>query len=287
MRIGFLGLGQMGRAMAANLLKAGHELTVWNRSPCADEALVAAGARRAVTPAEAAQGEIVLSMLANDAAVEAVVFGTDGIARSPALHVCHATIGIALADRLADTQAGGYVSAPVFGRPPAAEAAKLFVVAGGPEVLVDRCMPLFEVIGQRTFRVGETPSAANVVKLGGNFMIMAAVEAMAEAMTLAEKNGVDRAQMLEILTGTIFGAPVYANYGSILVEDRFRPAGFPAPLGLKDMTLVGEAAAHSRVPMPLLGVVRDHLIEAIVHEGEDIDWSGIALAVRRSAGVDS
>ncbi|SUJ34708.1 2-hydroxy-3-oxopropionate reductase [Sphingomonas paucimobilis] len=177
------------------------------------------------------------------------------------------------------------MSAPVFGRPPAAAAGKLFVVAAGDDAALDRCQPLFEVIGQRVFRIGEKPSAANLVKLSGNFMIMAAVEAMAEAMTLAEKNGVDRATLLEVLTGTLFGSPIYQTYGEILVEDRFRPAGFTAPLGLKDMSLVDAAATHAAVPMPLLGIVRDHLRGAIAQEGRDIDWAGIALAVRKGAGV--
>jgi len=284
MRIGFIGLGQMGGAIAANLLKAGHEVTVWNRSADKTEALVAAGAARAARPVDAAQGDLVMTMLADDRAVEGVVFGEGGIVGAPALHVGHSTISIALADQLAaDSGTGGYVSAPVFGRPPAAAAGKLFVVAAGVEAALDRCEPVFADIGQRTFRIGDKPSAANLVKLSGNFMIMAAVEAMAEAMTLAEKGGVDRQTLLEVLTGTLFGAPVYHTYGEILLEDRFRPAGFAAPLGLKDMTLADTAATSLRAQMPLLGIVRDHLRSVIATEGPDIDWAGIALAVRKSA----
>ena len=285
MKVGFIGLGQMGRAIAANLLGAGHELTVWNRSADKAADLVAAGARLAATPADAAQGDVVMTMLADDAAVESVVHGPDGILAAPALHVSHSTIGTALAARLARDHAAhaGFVSAPVFGRPPAAQAAKLFVVAAGEAHAVDRCLPLFEAIAQRVFRVGPSPAAANLVKLGGNFMIMAAVEAMAEAMTLVEAGGVDRRAMLDVLTGTLFGAPVFHTYGEILVEDRFRPAGFTAPLGLKDMNLVDAAATASRVPMPVLGVVRDHLRAAIAADGPDIDWSAVALSVRRAA----
>lgn len=286
MKVGFIGLGQMGHAMAANLLDAGHELTVWNRSADKAADLVAAGARLAASPVEAAQGEVVMSMLADDAAVEAVVYGEDGILGAPALHVSHSTIGVPLVERLTRDHAdrSGFVAAPVFGRPPAAQAGKLFVVAAGETHAVDRCVPLFEAMGQRTFRVGTTPSAASVVKLGGNFMIMAAVEAMAEAMTLAEAGGVDRRAMLEVLTGTIFNAPVYSLYGELLVEDRFRPAGFAAPLGLKDMNLVDAAATASRVPMPMLGIVRDHLRATIANHGPDVDWAGIALSVRQAAG---
>ena len=284
MRIGFIGLGQMGGAIAANLIKAGHEVTVWNRSTDKTEALVAAGAAHAARPVDAAQGDLVMTMLADDRAVEGVVFGEGGIVGAPALHVGHSTISIALADRLAaDSGTGGYVSAPVFGRPPAAAAGKLFVVAAGVEAALDRCEPVFADIGQRTFRIGDKPSAANLVKLSGNFMIMAAVEAMAEAMTLAEKGGVDRQTLLEVLTGTLFGAPVYHTYGEILLEDRFRPAGFAAPLGLKDMTLADAAATSLGAPMPLLGIVRDHFRSVIATEGPDIDWAGIALAIRKSA----
>ncbi|MBB3693247.1 NAD(P)-dependent oxidoreductase [Sphingomonas sp. BK580] len=286
MKVGFIGLGQMGGAMARNLLKAGHEVSVWNRSADKAAPLTEAGARAASSPADAAQGEVVMTMLADDRAVEAVVWGEDGIAAAPALHVSHSTIGVALAERLAaESRAGGYVSAPVFGRPPAAEAGKLFVVAAGEDAAIDRAQPLFDAIGQRTFRVGERAPAANLVKLSGNFMIMAAVEAMAEAMTLAERGGVARAALLEILTETLFGAPVYRTYGELLVRDEFRPAGFPAPLGLKDMTLADAAATAYRVPMPLLGIVRDHLRGTIAAEGEDIDWSAMALALRRGAGM--
>lgn len=290
MKIGFIGLGAMGRAMAANLLRSGHEVTVWNRSPEKADDLVAAGAARAHSPGEAARGELVMTMLADDAAVDAVVFGAGGIlsAGGDAIHVSHSTISPALADRLAAEHGRtgmAFVSAPVFGRPAAAETAQLFIVAGGGAALVERCNSALAAIGQRVFHVGETPSAANLVKLCGNFMIMAAVESMAEAMALAEKGGVSRATLLEVLTGTLFAAPVYQTYGEILANDRFRPAGFTAPLGFKDMTLAADAAASSRTPMPLLSLVRDHLLTAMALEGDDIDWSAVAIASRRAAGI--
>ncbi|MET4594739.1 MULTISPECIES: NAD(P)-dependent oxidoreductase [unclassified Sphingomonas] len=287
MKIGFIGLGQMGIAMATNLIDAGHDVTVWNRSAAKADPLLARGATLAATPADAAQGEVVMTMLADDAALETVVYGERGILGCPALHVSHSTISVALAERLTADQgnAGGFVSAPVFGRPPAAAAGALFVVAAGADERIDRCNELFAAIGQRVFRVGDTPSAANLVKLSGNFMIMAAIESMAEAMTLAEKGGVDRAMLLEVLTGTLFGAPVYKTYGEILVEDRFTPAGFAAPLGLKDMNLVDAAAGTLRAPMPVLGVVRDHLRTAIAQDGPDVDWAAIGLVARRSAGL--
>jgi 3-hydroxyisobutyrate dehydrogenase-like beta-hydroxyacid dehydrogenase len=286
MKVGFIGLGQMGRAMAANLLKAGHEVAVWNRSADKADVLVEDGARRAVSPRDAAEADVVMTMLANDGAVEAVVYGEHGILDAPALHVSHSTISIALAERLSADHAGqsGYISAPVFGRPIAAEAGKLFVVAAGAAGDLDRCGPVFNAIAQRVFRIGDAPQQANLVKLSGNFMILSAVEAMAEAMALADKGGVARATLLEVLTGTLFSAPVYQTYGDILVNDRFHPAGFAAPLGLKDMNLVDAAATASHTPMPVLGILRDHLRAAIAQEGEDVDWAGIALAVRHSAG---
>lgn len=291
MRIGFIGLGQMGAPIAANLLKAGHALAVWNRSPDKAQPLVEQGARLAASPAEAtADAEIVVTMLADDAAVEAVTFGEGGLlgAEGRPLHLSLSTISVALSDRLAAAhaaQGGRFVAAPVFGRPPAAEAARLFVAAAGAPEDLAACEPVFSAIGQRTFVVGERPSQANVVKLCGNFMILSAIEAMAEAMTLAGKSGVDKATLLEVLTGTLFDAPVYRTYGDIIANEKYRPAGFAAPLGLKDARLVGQAAEATRTPMPLLGVVRDHLLGAIALEGEDIDWSGLALAVERNAGV--
>ena len=287
MKIGFVGLGQMGSAIAANLIGSGHEVTVWNRSPAKAQPLLAQGARLAGTPAEAAGGQIVMTMLADDGAVEQVTFGEDGIlsAKAGAIHISLSTISIELADRLADVSGGAYVSAPVFGRPAAAAAAKLFVVAAGPAAAMDICEPIFADFGQRLFRIGERPSQANLVKLCGNFMIMSAIEAMAEAMTLAQKGGIPGTQLVDILTGTLFDAPVYRTYGEILAADRFRPAGFAAPLGLKDMKLVASAADALRTPMPVLSVLRDQLLSVVAQEGEEVDWSGVALTVRRNAGI--
>jgi 3-hydroxyisobutyrate dehydrogenase-like beta-hydroxyacid dehydrogenase len=229
-------------------------------------------------------------MLSDDRAVEAVTFRDGGIlSASPgAIHVSHSTISTTLAERLAAAHAAhgsALVSAPVFGRPAAAEAAKLFIVAAGQADAIDRCEPLFEAIGQKLFRVGDHPPAANLVKLCGNFLILSAVEALAEAMTLGEKGGVPKAKLLEVLTGSLFGAPIYQTYGDILVKEGFRPAGFAAPLGLKDMNLVAQAATEARVPMPVLAVLRDHLLSTIAREGEDIDWSGIGRIVAADAGL--
>ena len=234
MEAGFIGLGHMGRAMAANLLRAGHQVRVWNRSPQKAKDLEGEGARLAASPAEAAQAGVVLTMLADDAALEQVLEGEAGLlAGLPAggLHVSMSTISFALSERLTKLhaeQGQGFVAAPVFGRPEAARAAKLFVAAAGAADQIDRARPLFEAVGQRLFELGEHPPAANLVKLCGNFMIMCAIEATAEAMTLAGKAGVEKEKVLEVLTGTLFDAPVYKTYGAILKDARFRPAGFAA-----------------------------------------------------------
>ena len=292
MSIGFIGLGAMGAGIAANLVKAGHEVSVWNRSPGKAEALKAAGAQVASSPAEAASdAAIVFTMLSDDPALLSVLRGEEGLMKGlpeRSLHVSLSTISLATADRLtSEHKAHGqrYISAPVFGRPEAAAAGKLFVVAAGAAADLDEAEPMFQAIGQRTFRVGETPSAANLVKLCGNFAILAAIETMAEAMALAEKGGVPKATLYDVLTSTLFDAPIYKNYGKMIVEDNYRPAGFKAPLGLKDMRLVGEAAEKHRVAMPVLSVVRDHLLETIAKEGDDIDWSGIGLTVGKNAGL--
>jgi 3-hydroxyisobutyrate dehydrogenase-like beta-hydroxyacid dehydrogenase len=292
MKIGFLGLGKMGAGIAANLIKAGHDTLVWNRSAAKADPLLGLGARLTVTPRQCASGrDVVITMLADDAALHAVIQGEDGLMAglgATGLHVSMSTIAVATAERLKiDHAAHGqrFVSAPVFGRPEAAAAAKLFVVAAGEEADLQKVAPIFAAISQRVFKLGADPAAANLVKLCGNFMILAAVEAMGEAMTLAAKGGVQRSQLLEVLTGSLFDVPLYRNYGAMLAEQRFMPAGFAAPLGLKDMRLAAQAADTLRVPMPLLGVLRDHLLQTIAVEGEDIDWSGIGRTIAKNAGV--
>ena len=296
MTIAFLGLGSMGVGMAGNLVGAGrdlgHDVVVWNRSPGRVDPLLAAGATLARSPKEAASDAgVVFTMLADDAALAAVMTGEDGLVAGMAggtLHVGLSTVSVAAADRAAAVHAAHgqrYLSAPVFGRPAAAAAAKLFVAAAGAPADLDEAQPWFERMGQRVFRIGNTPSQANLVKLCGNFTILAAVEAMAEGMALAEKGGVPKAKLHEVLVNTLFGAPIYQNYGRIIVEDAYEPAGFKAPLGLKDMRLAGEAAEALRVPMPLLSLLRTQLVQTIAVEGDEIDWSGIGRTVARNAGL--
>jgi 3-hydroxyisobutyrate dehydrogenase-like beta-hydroxyacid dehydrogenase len=292
MKIGFLGLGKMGTAMATNLVRAGHELMVWNRTAEKSKPLVAEGARLARSPREAAAGrDVIMSMLADDAALDQVLGGSDGVLEGlsrGALHISSSTISVAAADRVADLHLERglrFLSAPVFGRPDAAAAAKLFVVAAGAQSDFTMASALFPAYSQNAFHIGEKPSSANLVKLCGNFMILGAIETFAEAMTLAQKGGVLKKQFLEVMTGTLFDTPAYRIYGAALAEERFKPAGFAAPLGLKDMRLVGQSADALRLPMPVLNVLRDHLLQTIAVEGEDIDWSAIGRTIAKNGGL--
>jgi 3-hydroxyisobutyrate dehydrogenase-like beta-hydroxyacid dehydrogenase len=292
MRIGFIGLGNMGAAIAANLLRARHEVAVWNRSADKARPLIEAGATLVDSPKAAATfSEIVFSMLADDAALTAVLSGDHGVLaglKAGALHVSMSTISVATADEVASlhrSRGQRFLCAPVFGRPEAAAVAKLFVVASGEAQNLQTAAPLLAQISQRVFYLGETPSAASLVKLCGNFMILSAIEALAEALAWGEKGGVP-AKKLEVLTGTLFDTPVYRNYGAAILDKKYRPAGFAAPLGLKDMRLVGQSAEMLRVPMPLLGIVRDHLLQAIAQQGEDVDWSAIGGSVAKNAGLE-
>jgi 3-hydroxyisobutyrate dehydrogenase-like beta-hydroxyacid dehydrogenase len=280
----------MGVGMAANLVTAGHEVTVYNRSPIKARALVERGAHAATRIAEACRGEAVFTMIADDAAVEAVVFGEGGVLASlseRAIHASLSTISVALSQRLAAAHAAAgqrFVAAPVFGRPEAAAAARLFVVAAGPPDAIEVCSPLFEAISQRIFRFGDRAHIANLIKLSGNFLIGSAIEALGEAMALVDKAGVDRLRYLELLTSTLFKAPVYETYGRLIAEQKFEPAGFAAPLGFKDIRLALEAAESLRVPMPLGSLLHDRLLALIARGGEALDWSAIGLLSARDAG---
>jgi 3-hydroxyisobutyrate dehydrogenase-like beta-hydroxyacid dehydrogenase len=281
-KVGFIGLGNMGAGMAANLLQAGHEVSVYNRTPNKAQALVKRGARAAARVADACQGEAVVTMLADDAAVEGLVFAEGGVIRalSPgALHISMSTISVALSERLTAAHRDArqrFVAAPVFGRPEAAGAAKLFIMAAGAQDALAKCAPLFEAMGQRTFYVSSDPSAANLVKLSGNFLIATVIEALGEAMALVARGGVDRHRYVELLTSTLFDAPVYRTYGGLIAEQRFEPAGFAAALGHKDIRLTLAAAEVLRVPMPFASVLHDRFLTVLARGGEKLDWSAIA-----------
>lgn len=291
MRIGFVGLGKMGAAMAANLVKAGHDVHVYNRSPEPVQVLAAQGARPAATVADACRGEVVVTMLADDRAAEAVTFGDGGILASlpaGAVHVSSSTISIALAERMTAAHAGagqGFVAAPVFGRPEAAAAAKLFVVAAGADPAVAVASAVFDAVGQRTFVVGDEPRAANLVKLSGNFLIASVIEALGEAMALVGKAGVDKAQYLDLLTSTLFDAPVYRTYGGLIAHEQFEPPGFAAPLGFKDVRLVLAAGEALEVPLPIASLLRDRFLTLLATGGGHLDWSAVAGITAWEAGA--
>lgn len=288
MKVGFIGLGSMGSAMASNLISAGHAVTVWNRTEAAAEPLVSLGAKLASTSDRAVLGEAVCSMLANDQAVRAV-FLDGGLldAMDPGtVHVNHATISVALAQELAEAHAArgiDYVAAPVFGRPDVAAAGKLNIVAAGKPASIDKVRPLLDAMGARVWPMGDDPVRANVVKIAGNFMLAAAIESMAEASTLTRAYGVAAGDFLEVMTSTLFASPAYQGYGKLIAEQRFSPAGFAMPLGLKDVGLALGAGEAKRVPLPFAGVLRDGFLEALAGGGEELDWSALALVAARRA----
>ena len=292
MKLGFVGLGSMGLAMAESLLAAGHELTVYNRTRQRAQPLHEAGARIAVTPAQAARdAEIVISMLSDDAALEAVTFGDTGIlAELPAgaIHVSSSTISVALSDRLSAAHAAagrGYVSAPVFGRPAAAAAKKLWVLAAGAPNDVERALPVLRDLGRGVTRLGEVASAANVVKLSGNFLIASMIESLGEAFALTRKAGIPAATFAELFAN-VFGqsSPVFENYAAAIAKENFEP-GFKVSLALKDLRLAITAGESLGVPLPVAGVVQGSLLSALAQGQGELDWSVIARLAAERAGL--
>jgi len=290
MKTGFIGLGHMGSAMAANLVKAGHDVTVFNRSPGRSGSLIELGAHEAASVAQACDGEVVITMLADDDAASDIALADGGlIAHLPkgAIHLSMSTISVALSRRLAQAhaQAGQrYVAAPVFGRPDMAAAGKLFIVAAGDPTAIDVCMPLLDALGQKTSRIGREPSAANLVKLSGNFLQAAVIEALGEAVALVGKAGIDRRAYVEFLTSTVFTAPAYKIFGPLIADGRFEPAAFAAPLGYKDIRLALAAAESLRVPMPLASLLHDRFVRLFAQGGEHLDWTAIGGLAAQDAG---
>jgi len=271
MKIAFYGLGNMGSHMARSLLRARHDVTVWNRTYSKAEELRADNAKVAKSVAEGTcEAEIAVTMLADDQAVAAAVLGPGGVAEHLApggVHVSMSTISFDLSKRLAGEHAKRrqhYVSAPVFGRPEAAAAAKLFIVAAGDPAAIERIKPLLEAVGPRTFVIGPKPEMANVVKLSGNFLISSVIESLGEAIALARKYEIDPHQYVDFLTNTLFAAPVYKTYAGIIVDERYQPAGFKMRLGLKDVRLVLAAAETVDARMPIASLIRDNLLAAWV-----------------------
>jgi 3-hydroxyisobutyrate dehydrogenase-like beta-hydroxyacid dehydrogenase len=291
MKLGFIGLGNMGQPIARNLLRAGHQVIVYNRTRKRAEELEPDGAVVAGSPAEASQAEAVFSMVADDHALEDIVFGSGGLLEAmpkSAIHVSISTISVALSKRLAEAHEGagaGYIATPVFGRPEAAAAAKLIVAAAGRAEWIERVRPALEAIGRKLAIVGGEPWQANVLKLAGNFAIVSVLETLGEAFALLRKSGIDPKLYLEIVNGGLFQSPVYETYGAIIAERRFAPAGFKMTLGLKDVRLLLAAAESAAVPMPVASVVRDQFLSGIARGNGDADWASIADVAAGNAGL--
>jgi len=291
MKIAFIGLGKMGAGMARNLLRAGHTVAAYNRSREKAEALAPDGVRVCNSPAEACQeADAALTMVADDAALEQIVFGADGLAsamKDGCIHVSHSTISTAMARLLTAEHARrdqGYLSVPVFGRPEHAEAKQLVVVAAGRGELIDRCRPLFDAIGCATFVIGSEPWQANVAKVCGNFIVISMIESLGEAYATLRKAGVAPESFLEIIN-TLMSSPILALYGRIIAQEKFDPAGFALKLGLKDVRLMLAAAEECAAPMPLASLVHDHLLAALAQGQGEMDWSSMTQVIARNAGL--
>lgn len=289
--VAFVGTGSMGEPMAGNLIKAGFDLTVYNRTPEKLAALGQRGARIAGSPAAAVTpGGIVVTMVSNDKVLKDLVAGNDGIAAAlgTGTHISMSTIAPETSRELAklhELHGGRYLAAPVFGRPEAAAAGNLWICLSGPAQAKEIARPLLQAMGQSLHDFGDDPGAANLVKLCGNFMILSAVEAMAEAFALAEKNGIERGTLASFFAETIFGCPIYRNYGRMVADRTFEPAGFQLALGMKDIKLVRGSAEAAYVPMPLADLLYERLLGSLAKGRANLDWTAIELMVAEAAAL--
>ena len=292
MRVGFVGIGRMGAAIAGRVLGGGHGLTVWNRTPEKTAELAREGADVASSVADLCAGvDVVMTMLANDEALLDVALGPEGIAESlsgGAIHVAMGTHGVVAIRTLTERHADAgqvLVAAPVLGRPDAAAAGQLGIVAAGPADAVHRCQPLFDTFGRRTFLAGELPESATSIKLANNFVLGAAIETIAEAFALVRAYGVEPALFNEVLTEGLFAAPAYKVYGGIIVEEDYDRVGFTTELALKDVDLTLAAAGQAHVPLPSAAILRDRLLTAIAQGDADRDWAVLARNQARLSGL--
>jgi 3-hydroxyisobutyrate dehydrogenase-like beta-hydroxyacid dehydrogenase len=290
MDVSVIGLGSMGSGMAQSLLRAGHRVTVWNRTPQKADALVAQGALKADTPADAFRGDVVFSMLADDKAVREAILNSGALERAAkgVVHLSASTISVELVQELeqAHARAGAaFLSTPVLGRPDVAAAGQLNVLAAGDPALIEKVRPVLEAIGKQVWPVGEQPHKANVVKLALNFSLAAAIGTMGEAFALARRWDIDAGTVAEIMTGTLFAAPAYKIYAPLIAQERFEPAGFQLKLGLKDVREALKAGEAKSVPMPLASLLRDAFLDALAHGEGEKDWSAMGAVAARRAGL--
>ena len=279
MQIGFIGLGQMGRPMVERLKGAGHSLKVYNRTRSSPEIVD--------QPVQVLESDVVITMLADDAAVRAVWLDTGLAAYLPkgALHLNMATVSMRIARELTVIQKERYVSAPVFGRPPVAAQGQLDIIAAGPKAALDKCEPLFKVLGKQTFIVGEEPAKANAVKIARNFLLATVIESLGEAFALVRKCGVGPADFLNILANTSLGSPAYKNYGKMIVDQAWTPAQFAMPLGLKDVQLALATAADAGCPLPSAELIQKHIKQALTAGRAEEDWAALAGKLAADAGL--
>ena len=291
--IGFIGLGRMGLPMAQNLLDADFSLAVFNRTTSRADTLRQNGARWANSPRElAAQSDIVISIIADDAALQAIALGEDGILaglKPDGIHVDMSTVSPDVTKELAPLyldRGAHFVASPVFGRPEAAAAAKLWICPAGSAAAIDRCRSAFEVMGQGVIVVGEEPHLANVLKLVGNFFVIAGIETISEALTLAEKGGLQNETVLELIRA-LLPVPLFQGYGSRIAKQEFVPVGFALALGLKDVGLMQKLAKDVAAPLPLADLADNHLRAAFARGRGDLDWGALATVIREMAGLPS
>jgi 3-hydroxyisobutyrate dehydrogenase-like beta-hydroxyacid dehydrogenase len=279
MHIGFIGLGQMGRPMVERLKAAGHSLKVYNRTRSSQEI--------AAHPQEVLEADIVITMLADDTAVRAVWLDSGLADRLPedTIHLNMATVSMAIARELAAIHKDAYVSAPVFGRPPLAAQGQLDIIAAGPQAALERCAPLFKVLGKQVFVVGSEAHKANAVKIARNFLLATVIESLGEAFALVRKCGVGPADFLDILANTSLGSPACKNYGKMIVEQAWTPAQFAMPLGVKDVELALATARELGMDLPSGEMIRQHFLQAIQAGRGDQDWVALAGKLAADAGL--
>ncbi len=292
MQVGFLGVGRMGSAMAGNLLKAGHQVTAWDKVPASVERLASAGAKIAAKAEDVLGGDALISMLPNDDALRDVFIDGDLLAhgRQSTVSINMGTVSLDCVDELTALHAARgipYVAATVFGRPDVAAAAKLSVMVAGDPDVIDRVQPLFDAMGRKTYRVGTEPRQANVAKIAGNLMVACAIEALSESAALLRKYEMSAPDVLDVIVESLFDVPVYRGYGRAVGRQEFEPPGFDLVLGMKDVRLALKAGEAAQVPLPFASVLADTFMDAMANGDAHKDWSAIARVAARRAGLET